>query len=265
MLPHAIALSDIEIDEIKHFSARGGMVLADTEPGIFDQHSRRRTASPLQGVALMPQVVRPDAEPSSAAGLTALAALLTKAGAVPLLMTGPDGQRANSVDAHVFRNGDVQIVTLQAMVPWGAPAKVGVQLPASAFIYDMRRPSTPRQADRLEIGLDPLEPTILALSPTPLPAATLSGPDRAQPGAQLTWRVGFDRPTPAATHAMRIDLLDPSGRLSRSLSGILRVGSDGAEWTVSLPPSAPAGQWTLQVSDSMAGRSVVHILAVVPP
>lgn len=266
MLPHAIALSDIEIDEIKHFSARGGMVLADTEPGIFDQHSRRRTASPLHGVALMPQVVRPDAEPSSAAGLTALAALLAKAGAAPLLtMTGPDGQRATNLDAHMFRNGDVQIVTLQAMVPWGAPAKVGVQLPTSAFIYDMRRPSTPRQADRLEIGLDPLEPTILALSPTPLPAPTLSGPDRAQPGAQLTWRVGFGGPTPAATHAMRIDLLDPSGRLNRPPSGILRVGSDGAEWTVSLPPSAPAGQWTLRVTDSMAGRSVVRVLTVAPP
>ncbi|MBC7801643.1 MAG: beta-galactosidase, partial [Gemmatimonadaceae bacterium] len=45
MLPHAIALSDAEVAAIRAFAARGGSVLADTEPGTFDQRSRRRSAS----------------------------------------------------------------------------------------------------------------------------------------------------------------------------------------------------------------------------
>jgi len=266
MLPHAIALSVAEIDEIRRFAARGGMVLADTEPGVFDQHSRRRPASPLAGVALMPQVVRPDAEPSNAAGLAALAALLAKAGAAPdLVMTGPDGQRASGIDVHVLRNGGVQIIALQAMVPWGAPGEVGLQLPASSFVYDMRRPGAPRQTDRLEVGLDPIEPTILAVSPTPLPGPALSGPGRAQPGTQVTWRVGLDGPTPAAMHALRVDLLDAAGALVRPLSGVLRVGSAGADWTVRLPLSATGGRWTLRVTDSLAGRSAAAVLTVAPP
>jgi hypothetical protein len=263
MLPHAIALSAAEVEEVKRFAARGGTVLTDTEPGVFDQHSRRRAGSPLAGVAQMPQVVRPDAEPSSAAGLTAFADVLAKAGAAPdWVMTGPDGLRASNVDAHVFRNGGVLILALQAMAPWGAPGQLGVQLPAPGFIYDMRRAGAPRQADRLDIGLDPIEPTILAVSAVPLPGPVLSGPDRAQPGTQVTWHVGLDGPTPAETHAMRVDLLDPAGALVRPLSGVLRVGRDGADWTMMLPESVMAGRWTLRVADSMAARAAERTLLV---
>ncbi len=266
MLPHAIALSAAEVEEIKRFAARGGTVLADTEPGLFDQHSRRRAGSPLAGVAQMPQVVRPDAEPSGAAGLTMLADLLAKAGAAPgLAMTGPDGLRASNVEAHAFRNGGVLILALQAAVPWGAPGQLGVQLPAPGFVYDMRRAGAPRQADRLDIALDPIEPTILAVSARPLPGPVLSGPDRARPGAQATWHVGLDGPTPAKVHAMRVDLLDPAGMPVRPLSGVLRVGPGGADWMVALPEGAAAGQWTLRVADSMAARSAERVLTVEAP
>ncbi len=265
MLPHAIALSMAELDEIRRFAERGGTVLADTEPGIFDQHSRRRAASPLAGVAQMPQVVRPDAEPASAAKLAALAALLAKAGIVPnLAMTGPDGLNATNVDAHLFCNGGVLIVALQAMVPWGAPGKVGVQLPASGYVVDMRQPGAARQGDHFEVGLDPVEPTILAVSAVPLPGPTLSGPDHARPGAQVTWRVGLDGPTPAEVHPMRVDLLDAEGTLVRPLSGVLRVGPGGADWTVSLPSSAMAGAWTLRITDSLAARAASVVLTVEP-
>ncbi len=263
MLPHAIALSAAEIEEIRRFAARGGTVLADTEPGVFDQHSRRRAGFPLAGVAQMLQIVRPDAEPSSAAGLTALADLLTKAGAAPgVAMTGPDGLRASNVEAHVFRNGGVLILALQAAAPWGAPGTLGVRLPAPGFIYDMRRAGALGWADQLDIGLDPIEPTILAVSAAPLPGPVLSGPDRARPGTQVTWRVGLDGPTPAETHAMRVDLLDPDGASARLLSGVLRVGQGGADWTVTLPEAAAAGRWTLHVADGMAARFAERVLTV---
>ena len=263
MLPHAIALSAAEVEETKRFAARGGTVLADTEPGVFDGHSRRRGGSPLAGVAQMPQVVRPDADPSSAAGLTAFADLLARAGAAPgFTTTGPDGLRASNVEAHAFRNGGVLILALQAAMPWGAPGQLGVQLPAPSFVHDMRRAGRPRQADHLDIALDPIEPTILAVSAVPLPGPVLSGPDRARPGAQIAWHVGLDGPTPADTHAMRVELLDPAGVPARPLSGVLRVGPGGADWTVALPESAPPGRWTLRVADSMAARSVERALMV---
>ncbi len=47
MLPHAIALSAKEADAIRRFVRQGGMVIADIEPGTYDQHSRRLPKSPL--------------------------------------------------------------------------------------------------------------------------------------------------------------------------------------------------------------------------
>ena len=41
MLPHTIALSPIEAKKIQDFVDKGGTVVADGEPGIFDEHGRR--------------------------------------------------------------------------------------------------------------------------------------------------------------------------------------------------------------------------------
>lgn len=42
ILPHAIALSAAEAQEIREFVARGGAVVADGVPGLFDEHGRRQ-------------------------------------------------------------------------------------------------------------------------------------------------------------------------------------------------------------------------------
>src|SRR5258708_2405494 len=41
VLPHAIALSAVEEREIRRFVTRGGVLLADSQPGLFDDHGRR--------------------------------------------------------------------------------------------------------------------------------------------------------------------------------------------------------------------------------
>ena len=64
---------------------------------------------------------------------------------------------------------------------------------------------------------------------------------------------------------MRVDLLDPAGAVARPLSGVLRLGPDGADWTAQLPLAAMVGRWTLQVTDGLTGRSITHTLMVTPP
>ena len=55
ILPHAIALSPAEADEVRAFVQRGGTVLADAEPGVFDSHSRRLSAPLLRGLLRCPR------------------------------------------------------------------------------------------------------------------------------------------------------------------------------------------------------------------
>ncbi|HEX4177117.1 MAG TPA: hypothetical protein VHY57_01720 [Rhizomicrobium sp.] len=164
ILPHAISLSQAEADEISAFAGRGGTVLADTEPGLFDQHSRRRGAPLLAGVAVLPEAMMLDAGQIGSDTLAAFEALLRNAGVVAHAeLLGPDGQTATGVDAVWLRHGDTTILGMQADAPWGAPARIEVRLPSPAVVEDMRIPGRSLRADRIAIDLDPITPTILRL------------------------------------------------------------------------------------------------------
>lgn len=250
ILPHAIALSDREVQEIRRFAARGGAVLADTEPGVFDGHGRRRTALPLVGVASLPQPLRPDAEPSSPAFLSALGAMLAASGAGPdLRLTGPDGAVAAGVDMQRFHTGGVTILALQPISPWGSPGHVTLRLPEATFIYDMRVPGPPRQANEVALTLDPVLPTILALSPSPLPAPVLSGVVHS--GGQVTVRASLSGPGPADAAALRVALVAPDGTEARS--GIVSAAAP-VSWDATLPTGA-VGRWTVRATDPLSGQS----------
>ncbi len=164
ILPHAIALSQAEADEIKDFARRGGTVLADTEPGLFDQHSRRQPAPLLAGIAALPDAMMLDAGESSPDALAAFGALLRNAGVLPRAeLLGPDGQTATGVGAVWLRHGDTTILALQAIAPWGAPARIEVRFPMPTSVEDMRISGRSQKAERIMVDLDPITPTILRL------------------------------------------------------------------------------------------------------
>lgn len=164
ILPHAIALSQAEADEIRAFARRGGTVLADTEPGLFDEHSRRLPAPLLAGIAALPDAMMLDAGETSSETLAAFGALLRNAGVPPRAdLRGPDGQTANGIIAVWLRHGATTILALQAVAPWGAPARIEVRLPLPAMVEDMRVPGRSLRAERILVDLDPIEPTVLRL------------------------------------------------------------------------------------------------------
>jgi hypothetical protein len=165
ILPHAIALSGDESREIRAFAERGGTVLADTEPGVFDQHSRRLPAPSLEGVALVPEAMLLSGGPDGPDALAAFAALLRDAGVAPRAeLRGPDGLLATGVDARWLRRGDTTILAVQAAAPWQAAGQIEVRLTAPATVSDLRIPGPARRAQRFSIVLDPVAPTILSLT-----------------------------------------------------------------------------------------------------
>ncbi len=162
MLPHAIALSDREIQAIRAFKAAGGTVLADTEPGIWDAHSRRRSAPPLADVVQMPQTVRPDADPANPASLTALGSLLREAGVVPRI--GIEGA-APGFDLRTFDDGAAWLVAIQRQAPGSGPASVTLHWPAQMMVEDVRSGRTLGAMRQVSLTPDAVQPTLLRLSP----------------------------------------------------------------------------------------------------
>jgi hypothetical protein len=166
ILPHAIAMSQPEADEIRAFAQRGGTVLADTEPGLFDQHSRRLATPLLAGVAALPEAMMLDASEASADTLAALNALLLNAGVTPRAeLRGSDGLPATGVNAEWLRHGDTSILALHSVTPWGAPGRIEVRLKAPAMVTDLTAPGAASRRQEFIVSLDPISPTILRLEP----------------------------------------------------------------------------------------------------
>ncbi|SUS04162.1 conserved exported hypothetical protein [uncultured Defluviicoccus sp.] len=164
VLPHAIALSQSEVDEIVAFARRGGLVLADADPGTFDQHSRRRSLPPLAGVAELPEVMIRTGGHSSPEALASLASLLRSAGVEPRAdLRGPDGLPATGIEAHWLGREDATILALQTRSPWSAPGQIQIRLLKPAAIEDLRNKGPKERKQQFSLALDPISPTVLKI------------------------------------------------------------------------------------------------------
>jgi hypothetical protein len=153
LLPHALALSDSELSEIRGFIARGGKVFADTFPGGYDGHSRRRAAPLSEGVTLLPDFSR-----------AALGAGLAAAGVVPgFRLTHPDGSAVTDATVRVLRHGATTILAVQRdFSDDAATEEIVLTLPHPRRLRDVRT-GTETTTDRFLLRLDPVAPAILAV------------------------------------------------------------------------------------------------------
>ncbi len=165
ILPHAIALSDQDLIDIATFRAGGGTVLADTEPGLFDGHGRRRPAPPLPDVP-HPQVLRPSGEPPAPSTLDAMAALLQAAGVVPRArLLGVDGQRAAGVEMRWFRHPRGMLLTLHPATWCASPVPVRLILPVRSAVADARTGG--QRVAGATVDVDATNPAVLLVTPLP--------------------------------------------------------------------------------------------------
>jgi Beta-galactosidase len=168
ILPQAIALSAAETDAIRSFAGQGGVVLADAEPALFDQHSRRLDKPALAGIAKLPEAMMLDGSGNGPETLSALAGALHDAGVTARVdLRGPDGLPATGVTTEWLRKGQLLILTLQTTSPWSAPPQIQLRLPTPATVTDLRSSTPGRQAQQLTVALDPISPTILSIQRKP--------------------------------------------------------------------------------------------------
>lgn len=242
VLPHAIALSDREAAEIATFANAGGTVLADGEPGRYDDHGRRRDAA-KPGLTFTP--MPPD--------LDAMAAALARAGAAPRLrLLGADGVPVRDVQAHLFRDGGVTLVGLQRD-PAGTTRRLVVELPAPAWLHDLRSGAVREASTRHEISLSAEAPAVFALAAARLPQPTLSGPRELRAGGTAVWRLALNAATPAAAHVLHVELTGPDGIIAPLYSGNLVLRGGAGIWTVPFAVDDAAGTWQIRVTDRLGG------------
>ena len=288
ILPHTIALSAAEAGEMRNFIARGGTIIADGEPGIFDEHGRKLSVSPLSDVfsglsreagdgpfpgngrAIMLSLPN---GPSPSENQR-LAEILEAAGIRPAFaVVGTGGAAVGDVETYVFENGGAVILAMQrdlAATPAGAEPDtanreaISVILPHRFHAYDLRARKVLGETDRLQFELGPIEPILLALSEKPLPAPALSGPRSAHVGenAEFIIHSGLDSATARAV--VRLDVIDPEGNLVPHYSGnVITLSGTGS---VHLPFAVndKTGVWQIRATDVISGETATAELSVEP-
>jgi hypothetical protein len=287
MLPQAIALSVAEAQEIRDFVERGGIALAEGEPGAFDEHGRRQTKPLLSELFRGPAgrsaasfafgsgkaIYLPLSDHGGQRDRQPAAAILDAAGVRPRFpLLRADGSVPDRIETKVFDNGAVTIVALQRDFPGTPetdsqtlprdPEEVVLALPRRLFVYDLRKGRSVGNTDRVPVELGPVEPVILALSERPLALPSVSGPRGARLGNNA--EISVSSSSAAALNVIHLDVIDPEGQTVTHYSGNLMVTGGGTTRLLPFAVNDKPGVWTIRATDLLGGATATAELAVEP-
>ncbi len=260
VLPHAIALSEDEAQAVRRFAEAGGIVVADTIPGAFDAHVKKRTAPALARLFGSGRTNVRLVAPEPAALADALPPLLASAGIAPAVtVRGADGARPADVQSYAYRNGDVTVIAVQRERRKGAPAEeiVTLDVPKGAYVTDLMQGRRLGQTDRVTVTLGAVAPAIYAVSARPLPPLEMSLAD----GADATLHLGRASPV-ARLRPIHVAVTGPDGRAVPALTGNVLLTGMATDRPVAPGQDAPQGTWRVRVTDLLAGTTRSFALEV---
>jgi hypothetical protein len=290
ILPDAIALSRGTADAIRRFVRGGGIAIADREPGLFDAHGRRVDEPPLRdlfrkspkrgarqgrAVYLAPPPDRGPTDAFDPRNLAALRRVVRDAGVgSKISLTNAVGAPTDDVAVYRWRDGDISILGLERIragdftpmlvgnKPAAAGTRIVIRLPHPAFVYDLPTGRSLGRRSRIDLTLDPVAPTLLALSPTVLSAPRIAGPTKLLSGRSATFQFRCAYSGHRDFDVLHVVLNGASGRPISG--GTLNVLTRAGRATIHVRPAldAPPGRWTLTVSDVLSGQKATDVITL---
>ena len=241
----------------------GGLLLADVPPGERDALGRVRPAPPLADLAASGRLRLPARLLQDGGDLREVAELLGQAGvALPLRLLRPDGSPARDVEIRLYRSGRVLLAGILRSGAGADEEALRLRLPGRLWTRAARGGAAAGVTNEMTLRLDPVEPTLLVLSPEPLPAPDLAGPAAAAPGDLAAFRLGLAGPSAAEAHLVQMTVLDPAGQEVPALSEVVRLTADGREWHLPLALNDWPGAWRVRATDALGGGAAEAVLQV---
>ena len=293
VLPHSTSLSDGEARAIRAFVQQGGTVIADSVPGVFNEHSRKLDRPLLADMFRTPVnavghgkaiLVSDDVLNYHQNRLVSKEGPVLKSVAAMLpiqpdvRVTATDGLALVGIETHSFQNGGVRLIGLHSnpqlrVDELGPPEfksndrfavtrKLKVQLPGEMEVYDVRARKYLGRLSSVNVTLDPYEPVLYAVSGTKLPPLEVHIPATLHRGG--TAQIGLRLPawSPATSHVVHVDVVDPSGNVVPQYSGNVLVQNGAAHKLLPLAFNDTAGEWRIRANDVLTGVQQEQTLTV---
>lgn len=272
ILPRSLALSATAAQAIRHFIAGGGTVIADGVPGVFDGHGRKLARPRLANLFKAPPGQGRAVYLSPGGGDHAEAALLSAlatAGVAPAVrINAPSGAAIGDVETYRFDKDGRELLALQRDLAGTTPAAtepVILTLPRRVYVYDLRKKTFLGRHRRLALSLDPVAPTVLALSDHPSPAPVLTVPRRLRAGANAALALRLSGASPTAVTVLHLTVIDPDGRIVPHYSGNLWLRGEKAMHVLPLALNDAPGRWQIRVRDVASGQSAAASFTLLRP
>ncbi|HPT27100.1 MAG TPA: beta-galactosidase [Bryobacteraceae bacterium] len=288
ILPRSSSLSDAEVRSIREFSARGGLVIAEGEPGAFDEHSRRLpkpaladlfdgTQSAVRFDALSYHQLRITGKES--ATHEAMHQLIAAKKVKPAFEVLDSSNRpVVGVETHQFRNGGVTIIGLLAnpqlrVDELGPPdfqsnqrfeqvRTIRLLLPEELYAYDVRAGKALGRKREIAVTLNYHEPAILAFSPSSLPDLRVTAPASGTRGEVIRIGLGHDGVTPSERSVFHVSVRDPKGEAVVHYTANVIADAGKSEYVLRLAGNDMPGNWAVRVVDRLSGQERTVVVAV---
>lgn len=286
VLPYALALSRRERERIADFIARGGLVLADVEPGAFDEAGK--AAAPLRaGVVLTGKdtcryssvslsgvggesssTVRGEQSLTDALQAQVFAAL-EKAGARPICSVRDSSGKVFCCNAALREDAGNWIfgLHLEAEDPhhkgnrrgstgggrfdFSKGERVTAKLPVRGHVYEVRSGTYVGETDTVETSLIPGWTRMYSILRTKPGELSVTGPDAVRPGETAQFRFAAENATGAQVY--HVELVDPDGKSAWRFRKNVRTTSEGG-YAFETALNEKPGRWTLVVKHVNTGR-----------
>jgi len=281
ILSHAQALSVLEMEKIREFVRRGGLLIADTPAGIMDEHGRLLESSPLleifkrygtwsisyygEGKAAylndaLKDYVALRVEGKEKELRDQIEQLLSWAGVNPRLkITTAGGEKLNATETVFFKNGAVEYACIlkDYMLKDLSSRKVSIQFPDQTHVYDVREGKYCGYTDKVAAEIAPARARVYALVPYKIEAVMMSLDKTVCNGGEAlgyTVKLLTSGKEPA-THAVRLELINPCGQAVKYYGFNLLAEKGNCGGQLLLAHNEQKGKWKIRAREIISGKT----------
>jgi len=209
--------------------------------------------------------------PPEGARVRALITALTRSSGVrpEVTVTKSDGAYLPAVEVHPFANGTARLIGIhrnpQLRVDELGPPRyqsnkhlqkrerISVDLGCRWHVYDVRKGKPLGACRKLSLTLDPIVPTLLALYPAAVRKLSLDAPTSVRRGRACRVRATVSGGSPSATHALRLEIISPSGLAIAHYSRNLLARRGKTTHILHLAVNDKPGTYHIRVRDVATG------------
>ena len=277
ILPLAFALSNEEIRNLRDFVSRGGVVIADSQPGVMDQHCAWRSSDEINQPWMInlnkvwDQYPKQRANNFGGADYRELArGVLEKAGVRPVIeVLSPDGHPVAQAQIVRYQFGDSEVlaivkenvgtvgrdgVTTYNDATLGPVAKQDliIKLPEKRFVADTRSGKQFGYTDVIHTSILIGDAIVLALSPVEK-KITMDGVSSAARGEHVRLNLGS---TSSSGNLIRCHVFGPDGTRVAIYSRNVLLEQGRGSFVLPFALNDATGKYRVRATDVTSGATV---------